>query len=438
MAELNQYLRRASARETMRANVMDYEASQTDQYEARAWDWVEQHHPNVMAIRDQVDVDFVRDVVSQAVAQLGIASSKIRTAIADKLRSRLIGAGAIDPWMNDPKVTEITVTGQRVRVLRITDQGAQWQVIPDVLRSPKEASELADFLCTRAGARYQPVNPLQTIMWPGNGARINVVHESISGNGGPILTIRKRNRGTAMDIPDLIDRGMLNMDMADLLIRIIRGRGNLIIAGATNTGKTTVLRALAKAAIPPSERLVTIEDIDELQLTDMFLDGVSLVGHEKSDAESADVDVSLHALFVNALRMTPDRIIVGEIRGPETKDVLEAGVTEAGGMMLTVHLKDPSNLFGRFYWMLLAAGLDMPWQVVENQVKAALNVVVHITRWANSDGNLVRRITNISEIREDGEIVSLWDWNGDDWEPVFPISDKLNQQIARYASGLDE
>ncbi len=432
MAEVNQYLRRPTAREAMRANVVAHEAAQTDQYEARAWDWIEQHHPQVMAVRDQIDVDFARDVVSQAVAQLGIASSKIRTAIADKLRSRLIGAGAIDLWMNDPEVTEITVTGTRVRVLRATSIGSQWEVIPGVLTSPREASALADFICTRAGARYQPVNPLQTIMWPGNGARINIVHESVSGNGGPILTIRKRNRGTALDVPDLIDRGMLNMEMADLLIRIIRGRGNLIIAGATNTGKTTVLRALAKAAIPPGERLVTIEDIDELQLVDIFLDGVSLVGHEKSDADSADVDVSLHALFVNALRMTPDRIIVGEIRGPETKDVLEAGVTEAGGMMLTVHLKDPSNLFGRFYWMLLAAGLHMPLDVVENQVKSALNVVVHITRWADEDGNLVRRITNISEIRDDGEIVTLWDWNGQDWEPGYPLSDKLEQQIRRY------
>jgi pilus assembly protein CpaF len=197
------------------------------------------------------------------------------------------------------------------------------------------------------------------------------------------------------------------------------------------------LRALAKAAIPPQERGVTIEDIDELQLIDIFPDFVSLVGREKSDVESADVDVSLHALFVNALRMTPDRIIVGEIRGAETKDVLEAGVTEAGGMMLTVHLKDPSNLFGRFYWMLLAAGLDMPWDIVENQVKSALNVIVHITRWADASGNLIRRITNISEIHEDGTIVPLWEWVGDDWEARASLSPRLRDQILRYSGVAD-
>ncbi|SMC01947.1 pilus assembly protein CpaF [Sulfobacillus thermosulfidooxidans DSM 9293] len=435
MANIDQYLRRGTERAALRANLQqDTRDPQIDAYENAAWDWIEQHYPALMsASATYVDAGQVADVVARAVAQLNIAAPKIRQAIVEKLQSRIIGAGAIDPWMNDPTVTEITVSGTRVRILHQTPEGPRWDVVPGVLRSPQEASQLADFLCTRAGARYQPVRPLQTIMWPSNGARINVVHESISGNDGPLLTIRKRSRGQAMDLSDLIDRGMLNAEMEDFLIQAVRGRANIVIAGATNTGKTTILRAVARAAIPPTERIVTIEDIDELQLVDFFPDAVSMIGHEKSDADAADVDVSLHALFVNALRMTPDRIIVGEIRGAETKDVLEAGVTEAGGLLLTVHLKDPSMLFGRFYWMLLGAGLEMPWDTVVQQVKAAFNVIVHITRWVNADGELVRRITNISEILESGEIVSLWDWDGADWIPVHDPSPTLMAQIRRYA-----
>ncbi|WP_053958413.1 CpaF family protein [Sulfobacillus thermosulfidooxidans] len=434
MANVNQYLRRGTEREALRANLQHNVQDPTvDRYESAAWDWIEAHYPQLMTMSSgYVDAALVADVVSRAVAQLGIAAPKVRTAIAEKLRSRIIGAGAIDPWMNDPTVTEITVSGTRVRILHQTPEGPRWDVVPGVLRTPQDASALADFLCTRAGARYQPVRPLQTIMWPTNGARINVVHESISGNGGPLLTIRKRARGQAMDLGDLIDRGMLNAEMEDFLIQVVRGRANVIIAGATNTGKTTILRAVARAAIPLTERIVTIEDIDELQLVDFFPEAVSMIGHEKSDADAADVDVSLHALFVNALRMTPDRIIVGEIRGAETKDVLEAGVTEAGGLMLTVHLKDPSMLFGRFYWMLLGAGLGMPWDTVVQQVKAAFNIVVHITRWVNEDGELVRRITNISEILDSGDIVSLWDWDGHDWiSKALPSAD-LMTRIQRY------
>lgn len=427
---MNDYLRRPAQKQAKRANILAKDAL-TDKHEQQAWDWIESTHPDIMLHRERVAVEVVQDIVAQAVARLGITSPNLRNIIASKLRSRLIGAGAIDEWMNDPEVTEITVANTRVRVLK----NRKWEVV-QALHTPDEASALAQFLCDRAGARYQPVNPLQTVMWPGNGARINVVHESVSGNGGPLLTIRKRNRGKVWDLPDLIDMQMLNDEMADMLIRIVRGKGNIAIAGATNTGKTTVLRALAKAAIPITERIVTIEDIDELQLVDLFPDCVSLIGHEKTDSESADVDVSLNTLLVNALRMTPERLIVGEVRGAETKVVLEAGVTEAGGTMFTVHLREPDMLFQRFYWMLLASGLNMPPDVVETQTRAALDLIVHISRWEDENGVVTRKITSIAEVRRDGVIVPLWDWIDNDWVSVNPMSADLTRRIRRIEGSV--
>ncbi len=431
MNDVSAYLRRNLKYETIRANISTSDA-QDDLYESMAWDWIEQNHPEIMAIRDRVDISAARDVVSRAVAQLRIASPKLRLAIAEKLQSRLFGAGPIDGLMLDPAVTEITVTGTRVRALRDTEEGSRWEVVPNLIKSPADATALADFLCTRAGARYQPVRPLQTIIWPSNGARINVVHESVTGNDGPVLTIRKRNRGRILDLPNLIDMAMLNEDMAYLLTQLIKARCSMVIAGATNTGKTTVLRALAKAAIPKTERLITIEDIDELQLIDFFPDGVSLVGREKTDIESYEVDVSIHSLFVNSLRMTPDRLIVGEVRGQETKDVLEAGVTEANGLMFTVHLKHPRLLFNRFYWMLASSGLQLPMSTVEQQVRDALDIIVHITRFEEEDGRVIRRITSISEVLESGDIVPLWSWDGEDWVPEHEVSTSLARQIALY------
>jgi pilus assembly protein CpaF len=428
--DMNDYLRRPTQRQAKRADLLAPDTI-TDKYESQAWDWIEAEHPNIMLHREHAAVEVVQDIVAQAVAHLGLPSPKLRNTIAAKLRSRLIGAGAIDEWMNDPEVSEITVANTRVRI----QKNGKYEVV-QALQTSAEAVALAQFLCDRAGARYQPVKPLQTIMWPGNGARINVVHESISGNGGPLLTIRKRNRTRVLDLPDLIDSHMLNDEMADLLIRVVRARGNVAIAGATNTGKTTVLRALAKAAIPITERIVTIEDIDELQLVDIFPDCVSLIGHEKTDSESADVDVSLNTLLVNALRMTPERVIVGEVRGAETKVVLEAGVTEAGGTMFTVHLREPDMLFQRFYWMLLASGLNMPPDVVEGQTRAALDLIVHISRREDENQVVVRRITNISEVRKDGVIMPLWDWIDNDWVSVNPLSPEFERRIHRFEGSV--
>lgn len=428
---VTQYLTRTSQRAGMRANLVSRQGSEYQAIEDRAWQWIEEHHPDVMTQQSTVaNVDYVRDIIARAVSELHISAPAIRKSVADALRSRLIGAGSIDGLMNDPTITEITITGTRVRVLQVNPDTHEstWNVVP-LFSQPSEVIELADFLCTRAGARYQPVKPLQTIIWPGNGARINLVHHSVTGNNGPAITIRKRNKAANLTLADLVDTGMLNMEMADLLILLARSKSNMVIAGATNTGKTTVLRAIAQAAFGRYERIITIEDIDELQLVDMFPDVVSLVAREKTDEDSAEVAVTSHDLFVNALRMTPERLVVGEVRGVESKDVLEAGVTEPGGLMFTVHIKNPVYLTARFYWMLLAAGMHMPYDVVEHQVKSALNIIVQITRWMDDSGRVIRRITAITEITEEGDLRPLWLWTGEDWEQVNALSDARQREI---------
>ncbi|AEJ40855.1 hypothetical protein TPY_2695 [Sulfobacillus acidophilus TPY] len=395
--------------------------------EDQLWKWLQEHKSDVLTHRESLPMDVVREAVIQGIATLN-ASPDQRQWLLQRVLNRLLGAGILEPWMQDPAITEIMMTGTKIRI----ERDGRYETVHK-LSSATEAIQLADFLCSRADARYQPTIPYQTLIWPSNGARMNVVHHYYTGNDGPVITIRKRNQTAQLDIQDLIDRGMLNEEMAEWLIQVLRAKANAILAGPTGTGKTTVLRALAQAAIPRFERVITIEDIDELQMTDAFEDCVSLVGSDKADNELG-IEVSIHQLFLNALRMRPDRIIIGEVRGKEAKDVLEVGVTEAGGMLLTVHLKNPSELFMRIQWMLLDGGYTFPVDYVREQVISAFDLVIQIARPADANGQLHRRIVEISELTEDKQIRPIFQWTGADWEQVNAPTDKIQRLFRQYGT----
>lgn len=386
MPDLEQYLRRPVRAQVLAGHRLLAEApDEVRRLEQAAWDWLERERPAVLTRREAVAPRDVMEAIIAAVAAVQPPPG-VRERIVERLRSQLLGAGPLEPYMVDPEVTEIMVTGTRVRV----ERNGRYETMPP-LRSPQEATQLAEFLASRAHSRYQVTKPLQTVIWPANGARINIVHESVTGNGGPIITIRKRNAAAVLDLPDLVDRGMCSEALADWLVWAIRSRANVAIAGPTGSGKTALLRALARAAIPAWQRVVTIEDADELQLVDYFEDCPSLVGHERLDPDSPEPDVSIHMLFLNALRMKPDWVLVGEVRGAEATDVLEAGVTEQGGLLFTVHVRDAARFIERFHWMLVKSGYHFPAEVIQQQVMAAIDLVVLVDRLQETPGEWTRR-----------------------------------------------
>jgi len=223
-----------------------------------------------------------------------------------------------------------------------------------------------------------------------DGSRVNAVLPPLALDG-PLLTIR-RFPSEPMTIADLVDLGTLTHGQVELLGRAVRGRVNVVVSGGTGTGKTTRLNALA-GFVGRAERIVTVEDAAELRLP----------GHHVARLESrpANVEgrgeVTLRALVRNALRMRPDRIVVGEVRGGEALDMLQAMNTGHDGSLTTVHASSTADALRRIETMALMAGLDLPHSAVREQVQAAVDVVVHLVRTADG-ARVVRRIDG----RDDG------------------------------------
>lgn len=339
-----------------------------------------------------------------------LAETHCRPDLARRLRTDLwayiLGAGPIQPYLDDPLVTEIAVTGRMVWV----ERAGRFERMPD-LPSDEAAFRLAEDLAAKAGLRFQRAHPLVDLAWP-DGSRVNLVHPMLSPKGAAV-TIRKRNQAIQLELPDLVRLGVLTADMAALLVAAVRGRLNVLLSGSTGAGKTTNLRALANAALTdPSERVVVLEDTEELRLVHPHT--VSLVSIRGSDTE---VRVTLHDLFVNTLRMRPDRIIIGETRGIEALDMVEAGLSEHGGMLTTMHLEAPERFAPRLFWLAQQAGWDISLQSLTEEVYDVFGLAAQVDKF--SDGT--RRITRIAEPLGT-RMADLWRWTGDRYEQVGDLS----------------
>ena len=235
------------------------------------------------------------------------------------------------------------------------------------------------------GRRIDRSSPLVDARLP-DGSRVNAVINPLS-LSGPVLTIRKFAR-IPFTIDDLIERDTLNEGTANFLLRCVLGRKNMLISGGTGSGKTTTLNVLSNF-IPPEERIITIEDSAELQLPQEHL--VRLESARRTSRARAAY--TIRDLVSNALRMRPDRLIVGEVRGPEALDMLQAMNTGHDGSLSTIHANTPVDTLMRVETMVLMA-VEMPIRAIREQVVAALNVVVQIARMP--DGR--RRVTHVTEV----------------------------------------
>jgi pilus assembly protein CpaF len=356
---------------------------------------VPSHEPGVVedlrarAARDRrVRHDMSRGELAEIVGDLIDAEGRIltdaaRTSLIEAVVDEALGLGPLEALLRDPRITEVMVCGpSRVfveREGRITASGARFQDDAHVLH-------VIDRILAPLGRRVDEASPMVDARLP-DGSRVNAVIPPLALDG-PALTIR-RFSGEPLTGDDLVRLGTIDAGMLDLLRTAVRARRNMLVTGGTGSGKTTTLAALA-AFVPEHERLVTIEDAAELRIP---LPHVVRLESRPASLEGAGA-VPIRALVRNALRMRPDRIVVGEVRGGEALDMLTAMTTGHEGSLSTLHASSPGDAIRRVQTLALMGDLDLPYRAVADQVASAIDVVVHQARLA--DGR--RRVVEIAAV----------------------------------------
>ena len=294
------------------------------------------------------------------------------TAIAAAVASRATGLGPLDPLLQDPGVTEIMVNGGGAVWI---ERAGRLEVTPLRL-STEQVELLVERIVGPLGLRADRSAPLADARLP-DGSRVNVVVPPLAVDG-PCITIR-RFGARAIPLDHLCPPGV-----ADLLRWAVQARANVVVSGGTGAGKTTLLNALT-AALPAGERLVTVEDTAELRLPN---DHVVRLEARPATADGLGA-VTIRQLVRNALRMRPDRIVVGEVRGAEALDMLWAMNTGHEGSLSTCHANSPVDALRRLELMVLSADLDLPLEAVRDQLCAALDLVVHVARLPDGSRGVV-------------------------------------------------
>lgn len=307
----------------------------------------------------------------------------------------LLGFGPIQPLLDDPDVSEIMVNGPKKIFVEKKGQLSKSEITFD---DDDHVVRIIDRIIMPLGRRVDFDSPTVDARLP-DGSRVNAVVRPVSIDG-PSITIRKF-RKDKLKTEDLIAFGSITKHMAEFLEACVRARFNIVISGGTGSGKTTLLNVVS-GFIPESERIVTIEDAAELQLQQ---DHVMRMETKPANADGLHA-VTIRELVKNSLRMRPDRIVVGEVRGGEALDMLQAMNTGHDGSLTTVHSNSPRDALSRLETLVLMAGMDLPLKVVRQQISSAIDLIVQQTRF--KDGK--RKVTAITEVAGmEGDVVVLTD-----------------------------
>jgi pilus assembly protein CpaF len=339
---------------------------------------------NMMGAGEEALAEAVREFVDRVLATEDVTLNEAeRRRLSDDLAEETLGVGPLAPLMADPAVTDILVNGaERVYIERF----GRIEKTAVRFRDDEHLLRIIQRIAARVGRRIDESSPMVDARLP-DGSRVNSTIAPVALDG-PTLSIRRFGR-RRLRRDDLLRLGMMSPEMNQFLDHAVLARRNILISGGTGAGKSTFLGAMAEA-IPATERVVTIEDAAEL-----VLDQEHVV---RLETRPPNIEgrgrITQRELVINCLRMRPDRIIVGEVRGPEALDMLQAMNTGHDGGMTTVHANTPRDALARLETMILMAGVELPSRAIREQIVSAIYLLVHVRRF--EDG--VRRVQSIAEI----------------------------------------
>jgi pilus assembly protein CpaF len=339
-------------------------------------------------LRERVLADIRRHLTQES----GLSRDD-RDRITADLADDILGHGPLERLLADDSVTEIMVNGPFD--IWIERQG---RLYPTAVRFNDDSHlrRIINKIVAQVGRRVDESSPMVDARLP-DGSRVNVIIPPLSLTG-PLVTIRKFSR-ERLTMQDMIRLGTLTTETVEFLERCVQAELNMLIAGGTGTGKTTLLNAISEA-IPDSDRIVTIEDAAELRLGQRH----TLRLEARPSNIEGEGEVPIRELVRNTLRMRPDRIIVGEIRGAEALDMLQAMNTGHEGSLSTVHANSPRDALARVETMVMMAGFELPLRAIRQQIASALDLIVHLERL--DDGS--RRVTSITEVqRMEADVITL-------------------------------
>lgn len=344
----------------------------------------------------EIDASRVESVAWDLLEKQAVSLPRLeKQRIVAELVQEALGFGPITPFLEDAEVTEVMVNGPRQVYI---ERHGKLELTEVTFRDNEHVLHVIEKIVAPLGRRIDESMPMVDARLP-DGSRVNAIIPPLALNG-PTITIRKFFRDP-LTIEDLIRFGSLTPEIAEFLKACVKARLNIIVSGGTGSGKTTLLNILS-SFIPSDERIITIEDAAELQLRQ---EHVVRLESRPPNIEGKGA-ITIRDLVRNALRMRPDRIVVGEVRSGEALDMLQAMNTGHDGSLTTGHANTPRDMLSRLETMVLMAGMDLPVKAIREQVSSAIDLIVHAGRFR--DGS--RKVTHITEVQGmEGDVIVLQD-----------------------------
>ncbi|MEE1077204.1 MAG: CpaF family protein [Acutalibacteraceae bacterium] len=358
----------------------------------------------------------VEDIVTERIGNQ-YCSIDQRVSIVEQVYSSIRGFGLLDSIIKDDTITEVMINGPDNIFI---EQSGRLFKLDKQFESQRRLEDIIQRIVGLAGREVNQANPICDTRLP-DGSRVNVVLPPIA-LCGPTLTIRKFSK-TPMTIAKLIQYGSITQEIADKLELLVKAKYNIFIAGGTGSGKTTFLNALSNY-IPRDERVITIEDSAELQITGVD----NLVSLETRNANASGVgEITIRDLIKSSLRMRPERIVVGEVRGGEALDMLQAMNTGHDGSLSTGHANSTEDMLSRLETMVLQGAAGLPLEAIRQQIASAVDIIIHLSRLRDKS----RKTMEITEVvgYEDGKIIlnPLYVFEEDENTTLEKVSGSLNR-----------